>query len=290
MNRFVEDLTEKLNKTRAPVTTATYIRRLRTLNDNKTFSSMKFLLDTDLIISKIANTELTFNTQTSYLTSIVAVLSLYPKYKKIHKFYREKMLDNASIIKQNYETNQKTDKQKESCIEFSEVVKIRDALDKSSIEYLLLSLYTMIPPRRNADYSNMVVVYDEPDVLDMTKNYYVTSSQEFIFNKFKTAKVYGSQRISVPNQLADVLDNFILNHLLNRENEFILLTNNKGKRINSANGITRILNKVFNKKIASTALRHIFINERFSDILDDRKKIANEMAHSVSMQNQYIVK
>jgi len=289
-NRFIENLSEQLNKTRAPVTTGTYIRRLKTLNDNKPFSSMKWLLDTDAMINKIINTNLSFNTQTSYLTAIVAVLSLFPKYKKIYKIYRDKMISNANQIKEDYNKNEKTDKQQKTVIELSEVKKIRDKLNKDSIEYLLLSLYTMIPPRRNLDYSNMYVVYDEPDVLDKKKNYYVTSNQEFIFNAYKTAKVYGTQRLDVPDELADVLENYILKHLLNEQDEFMLLIDKKGKRINSVNGVTRILNKVFDNKISSTILRHIFINHKFGDVLDERKKVANQMAHSVNTQNQYIVK
>ena len=290
MNRFIEDLTAKLNKTRAPVSTGAYIRRLKTLNDNKIFQSMKFLMPTEQIIEKIEATGLSLNTKTSYFTAIVAVLSTFPKYSKIYKVYREKMISNANKIKTQYDTNEKNDKQKESIIELSEVIKIRDELDKNSIEYLLISLYTMCAPRRNKDYSEMFVVFDEPAELDKNKNYYVVSTQKFFFNNYKTAKLYGSQKIDVPEDLVNVLDNFILNHPMNEQDEFPLLVNSKGKRISNVNGITNILNNVFKKKIGSSALRHIFLNDKFGDSLDERKKIASEMGHSVSTQNSYIVK
>ena len=290
MNRFIQDLTEKLNKTRAPVTTGAYIRRLKTLNDNKPFQSMKFLMNTTTMIEKIEATGLSLNTKTSYLTAIVAVLSTFPKYSKIYNFYRGKMIQNANQIKTAYSTNEKNDKQKDSIIELSEVITIRESLNKNSIEYLLISLYTMCAPRRNKDYTEMFVVFDEPDELDTNKNYFVSSEQKFIFNNYKTAKLYGSQRISVPTALVDVLDNFIEKHPMNEQDEFPLLVGSKGKRINNVNGITNILNNVFKKNIGSSALRHIFLNDKFGDCLDERKKIANEMAHSVSTQNNYIVK
>jgi len=289
-NRFVEDLTEKLNKTRAPITTATYIRRLKTLNDNKIFQSMKFLMPTGLIIERIEATGLSLNTKTSYLTAIVAVLSTFPKYSKVYKVYREKMIENANQIKTAYSTNEKTEKQKDSIIELSEVIKIRDELNKDSIEYLLISLYTMCAPRRNKDYTEMIIVFDEPAVLDDSKNYYIVSTQEFVFNIYKTAKKFGVQRIAVPEQLSEVINNWILNHPLNDQDEFPLLVDTKGKRINNVNGITRILNNIFKKNIGSSALRHIFLNDKFGDSLVERKKIALDMAHSVSTQNQYIVK
>lgn len=287
--RFVEDLREKLNKTRAPVTSGAYLRRLITLNDGNSFQSMKHLMDTTAIIQKIETKEHSLNTQISYLTAIVSVLSLFPKYSKIYKTYRAKMIEGANKIKEGYATNEKTDKQKESIIELSEVIKIRESLDKASIEYLLVSLYTMTAPRRNKDYSEMVVVFDEP-VLDVTKNYYIASEQQFVFNIFKTAKQYGSQRIDVPAELVKVLDNWILNHPLNDQDEFPLLVTSKGKRINAGNGITRILNNIFDKKIGSSALRHIFLNDKFGASLDERKKIADAMGHSISTQNSYIVK
>jgi len=290
MNRFIEELTVKLNKTRAPVTTGAYIRRLKTLNDNKPFQSMKFLMNTTTMIEKIEATGLSLNTKTSYFTAIVAVLSTFPKYSKIYKVYRSKMIENANKIKTQYDTNQKNDKQKDSIIELSEVIKIRDDLNKDSIEYLLLALYTMCAPRRNKDYTEMMVVFDEPAELDTTKNYYVSSSQEFIFNNYKTAKLYGQQRIDVPTALVDVLDNFIEKHPMNEQDEFPLLVNSKGKRISNVNGITNILNNIFKKNIGSSALRHIFLNDKFGESLVERKKIANEMGHSVSTQNNYIVK
>ena len=45
----------------------------------------------------------------------------------------------------------KTERYKENKMEWSEIIKARDALPKNSVEYVVMCLYTIIPPRRNLD-------------------------------------------------------------------------------------------------------------------------------------------
>lgn len=307
MERYTEELREKLNKTRAPVTVGAYLRRLKVLNDNKPIQSMKFLLDYVTIVTKINSMEKAFTTKTSYLTAVCAVLGLYPKYHSLYKRYQALMINNAKKINEDYDKNEKNEKQMESIIPFADVVKIRDELKKNFdsltnisasswekyIGYVLLCLYTMTPARRNKDYSMMFVCFDEPDELDCNKNYYIASDEVFIFNNYKTKSCYGQQRISVPGELADILTEYIdyYQRLSKNEldNEFPLLVNLDGSRINEINGITRILNKMFGgKNIGSSALRHIYINDKFGDSLKERKDIAEAMGHGLSMQTKYI--
>jgi hypothetical protein len=308
MNRYEEDLRERLTATRAPVTVGAYIRRLRVLNDNKPIQSMKFLLDYDDIVGKIDAMDKAFTTKTSYLTAVSAILSLYPKYHALHKKYQSLMISNANKINEEYGKNEKNEKQKESVIPMNDVIKVRDELKKkfdalsevgsrdweSYVGYVLLCLYTMIPTRRNKDYAMMWVTFDEPEEMDCEKNYYVAAAHEFIFNNYKTKSCYGQQRISVPTELADVLTEYIDYYQRISKNdsvgdEFPLLVNLDGSRLNEINGITRILNKVFGKKIGSSALRHIYITDKFGEELKERKDVAGTMAHSLSMQSQYIV-
>lgn len=290
MNSYTEELRVKLSKTRAPVTVGSYIRRLTVLNGGQPIKSMKFLLQFDDIILKISEMDKSFSTKTSYLTAVSAVLSLYPKYSSLYKKYQTVMIKNANIIKEELGKNEKNDKQKESIIPMSDVIAIRDALkDTDKLAYLILSLYTMIPPRRNLDYSKMVVVFEEPDNMDANKNYYVASERQFIFNVYKTASTYGSQRKPVPEELAEVIDDYIASRREGpqEQDEFHLLVDSKGNKLNDINGITRILNKVFGKGISSGALRHIYLSDKFSANLKERKECADDMAHSLQMATEY---
>ena len=69
---------------------------------------------------------------------------------------------------------------------------------------VLLSLFTLFPPRRCEDYANMWVS-SEPN--DLTKNYY--TGEKFIFNDYKTAFTYRQQSFLVPEDLKDLLSEYL---------------------------------------------------------------------------------
>ena len=55
--------------------------------------------------------------------------------------------------------------------------------------------------------------------------------------------------------------------------------------------ITKILNKIFNKKISSSMLRNIFLTDKYSGVIDELKKDTNAMSTSVNTAlNNYIKK
>jgi hypothetical protein len=305
MPRYEDDLKAKLTASRLPITVGQYIQRLRVLNGDKPLTSMKFLLDFPTISSKIDSMEKAFSTKTSYLTAICAVLSMYPKYKALYKKYVEKTMVNVKQMKGETDMNERNDKQKDSIVPLADIIKIRDSLHDafhkskkidskvwgSYTGYLLICLYTMIPPRRNRDYSQMVIVEKEPSVLDKSKNYYVIDKQEFIFCNYKTASTYGEQRIKVPADLAKVLSEYIETYKLvfpDQKGEMPLLVHFDGSPIHAVNGITRVLNKVFGKKIGSSALRHIYLSDKFGDTLKEMKEVASEMSHDLNTQKEYI--
>jgi hypothetical protein len=309
MPRYEDDLRTRLSKGRLPVTVAQYIQRLRTLNDNAPLTSMKFLMDFDAMTKKIDNMDKAFSTKTSYYTAICAVLSMYPKYSKLYKKFVDKTMSNSREIKKELETNEKNDKQKESIIPLKEIIEIRNRLKKEYddateidgkvwdryLAYILLCLYTMTPPRRNKDYSEMWFCFEEPKTLDKTKNYYIPSQRKFIFNNYKTASTYGQQVLEVPNELVQVLNNYIDTYqsVIERDdystaNEFPLLVHFNGSRIHEINGITRLLNKAIGKKIGSGALRHIYVSDKFAPELKEMKTIASAMGHDLNTQREYI--
>ena len=206
------------------------------------------------------------------------------------------MITNANQIKEEYSKNELNDKQKESIVPMEEIIKVRDEFKEKDgwndvLTYLLISLYTMTPPRRNLDYALMYIVMDEQSVIDESRNYYIASTAEFVFNNYKTKKVYGKQRIPVPDELKAVLDNYIEKYIEKfnpQDDEFPLLVSQSGKMLNKQNGITNILNKAFGKNIGSSALRHIYLSDKYGDSLKDRKDDSNSMGHCLSTQCTYI--
>jgi len=305
MPRYEDDLRTRLSATRLPVTVGQYIQRLRVLNDNKPITSMKFLMDFPAISKKIDDMDKAFSTKTSYLTAISATLSMFPKYTALYNKYVAKTMENVKAIKAELDLNQKNDKQKESIVPMADIIKEREALHKEFHSatkitakvwerytgYLLLCLYTLQAPRRNRDYSEMVVVTKEADATDTDKNYYVTDTKEFIFRNYKTATTYGEQRMKATPELAKVMTEYMETYrkVFPKATEpFPLLMHFNGERIAANNGITRILNKVLGKKIGSSALRHIYVSDKFGDTLKEMKQVAAEMSHDMATQKDYI--
>ena len=302
---YEDTLREKLSKTRSPVTVGQYIKRLQVLNNNKKLKNLSFLVDYDGIMKKIEELNLAFSTQTSYLTAISATLSLFPKYKKLYKRYQEQMIKNAKIISGELDKNEKNEKQKDSIVPLNDVIAVREkaredfenatAISSKEwnklLEYLLLSLYTMIAPRRNKDFLKMVVVMERPEEMNNENNYYVIDEGKFIFNNYKTKKQYGSQEIIIPEDLKAVLNMYLEYYLQisdSTSDEIPLLINFNGKAFTQQNAITRILNRAFDgKHIGSSALRHIFLSDKFGDTLKKQKEIAESMAHSTNTAKNY---
>jgi glutathionyl-hydroquinone reductase len=62
-----------------------------------------------------------------------------------------------------------------------------------------------------------------------------------------------------------------------------------GNEFNNSNEITRLLNKIFDKKIGSSMLRNIYLTSKYSNNLQNLKEDANAMGTSSNTaENQYI--
>lgn len=129
------------------------------------------------------------------------------------------------------------------------------------------------------------------------------NGKRFIFRNYKTSKKYGETIIPIPKELHDILATYfdkkgVLRRLqapvkkTKKEatvfiEPFLTLWNDKPFMINT---ITRILNRVFGKKIGSSMLRHIYTTKKFGKQLAEQKETAEQMGHSVAEMNQTYIK
>ena len=98
----------------------------------------------------------------------------------------------------------------------------------------------------------------------------------------------------------DVIETYMKFHPLlklykKKGNLVPLIVDFEGNPFTQTNSITRLLNKIFNKKIGVSMLRNIYLTDKFSDILLTRSKLkelndtAKEMGTSSNIiQSQYI--
>jgi integrase len=290
------DLLNDSNK--SPSTVKTYVNNLKRLNNKKDYKNLNFLSNFDSINNIISKFKP--NTQRNYIISIVAVLSLLKdkdkKYNKLYNHYRSIMDNKNNVLKSEEKKHNMSEKQKDNWIDWDTINNKMDDLytkamsdnpdKKDLLHALILGFYVLTPPRRNKDYYNMYVVKSKKEATDNTKNYFLIKDKKFIFNSFKTKKSEGQQILNIPDKLYKLLLQYIK---VNKINDGELLLSNNGK-IYNVNTITFILNKIFNKKIGSTMLRHIFLSNKYGDVLNEKEEDAKAMGHSVNMQNDYIKK
>jgi hypothetical protein len=301
-------LSKELTDTKkvADSTANAYIKTLFMLNGKVPFKTLTFLKKTDDICKKIA--EYADNTQKAIYTTITSVLSLYkdkPTYKKVYSFYYDKMMGKAKEMKETGgDSGEKTEKQKDAWVGWDEVEKKKAEMgeevakfcnaknitsDQFSVllHHLILSLYTDIAPRRNQDYLDMLVVKKHTDAMPVDHNYLDLSTKQFVFNKFKTSKTYGQQKVEIPESLMGTLACYLKQHPVGKSKkatEYRFLVYSDGSPLTAVNAITRILNKCFGKKIGSSMLRHIYITHKYGDVKGEMEKDAEEMGHSVQEQ------
>jgi hypothetical protein len=308
---FMVDLGKKLvaDKGIAESSASLYIKNLWTLNGKQPFGNLAFLKNSDTIDGLLAN--YSDNTKKTYLSSIVSVLSLFKDkatYKKIYQHYYDAMMSKATDMKKE-ETDEKTVKQKDNWMEWTAVEKIAGDLHEEVnkfvgnklitpaqynklLSHLILSLYTTIAPRRNADYSEMFVVGKWNDKMDTNKNYLDMAAKKMIFNKYKTAKKYGQQIVELAEvpKLWEAITMYLKHSPLHKgkmakNTEFRFLTYEDGSPLSAVNSITRVLNKTLGKKVGSSMLRHIFLSNKYD--IKDMKDTAEEMGHSVNEALKY---
>ena len=306
VNEFMLDLAKKLREEKkvAESTATAYIRAMYLLNGKQPYKNLTFLKNTSAIadlVSKYAESTI----KTIY-ASIVSVLSLFkdkPTYKKIYQHYYDLMMGKSEEAKKA-ETSDKTQKQTDNWITWDEVQKkVADLREKvaefksnksitsqqyeSLLHYLIVSLYTETQPRRNQDYLDMFVAKKQPT--ETEHNYVVLTKSKptsFIFNKFKTSKKYGQQTLEVPEILSNVISEYLKFHPLKKNATFKFLVSHDGTPITAVNAITRVLNKIFGKKVGSSMLRHIFLSTKYD--IKEMEKDANAMGHSVEEQRKYM--
>jgi hypothetical protein len=278
---------EFVNDDLADSTKRIYRRNLFLLNGNKEPKNLKFLKKSDEILAKLEN--YIPNSRRTFLITIASVLKQSGD-KKLYDIYYPHLVVLNNELKSN---TTKSEKQTENWMTMDEVQELRKNMLKflpkpiknhkdyeKLLDLLLLSLYTLIPPRRNLDYLDMMCKAPEKD---SGKNYY--HNGKFYFQKFKTYKTYGEQTQDIPEDLQQVIDLY----MKHKPESPHFLVRPTGSEFKSSNDITRRLNKIFGRNIGSGMMRNIFLTSKYSDKIDELKKDTKAMGTSVNTaENNYI--
>jgi site-specific DNA-adenine methylase len=124
------------------------------------------------------------------------------------------------------------------------------------------------------DYVNMRIKGD----IDKDKDNYIDKNK-FVFNSYKTAKVYGKQELSIPKPLQTILKKWIAVN----PTDYLLFDTNGNKLTNVK--LNQRFNKIFGKKASVNAMRHTYLTDKYKPLMEQQKKMAEDMKDMGSNAN-----
>ena len=207
--------------------------------------------------------------------------------------FRRQLFDDADEVEKNENKQTLTKRQEENYIPWNEVLNIYEdlkteteplfklkALDKKQFtklqNFVLLSCYVLIPPRRSQDYADFKI----RNIDDKKDNYMVVKGRKkkgsFIFNSYKNSKRLGQQVVEIPNALRNIITKWINVNPC----DYLIVANNCNKVEQPK--INLILNSIFGKNIGSSLLRHIYLTDKYADVnLEELKETTENMGNSL---------
>lgn len=231
--------------------------------------------DTDTILKYLE--DLPFNRRKTILSALVVITD--------KKEYRENMLSDIQAYNTDIKKQVKTETQKENWIDsdelstiYADLKKNADLLYKKSHlakadyqqiqNYVLISLLGgfYIAPRRSLDYSSPFKIKN----IDKENDNYLEKNS-MVFNRFKTAKTYGEQKVQLPTALKTILNKWIKIN----PTEYLFFDSNMNPLTSVK--ITQRLNKIFGKKASINALRHSYLSTKYADTIKTNNAMAEDL-------------
>jgi hypothetical protein len=255
---------------------------------------IKWFMDVEKVMEILK--EKTPQTRKTNLAAIIVLLD-----GKAPAEYVDQMNTDADKTHEEYGKQEKSVKQQENWIEYSELVELWNAKYKKVKQYLystepkdakerkeLVSFMVMtitggifFTPRRSEWIYMKVKNYDPK-----TDNYVDMKNNQFVFQKYKTAKTMGKETVAFPKEFKAIL----LRYLKCVDNDYLIF-NTKGEPMTNV-VITQTLNSIYGKQVSTSMLRHIYLSHKYADMpsLKDLKATADGLGHSVDTMLEYIKK
>jgi len=222
----------------------------------------------------------------SILSALVVITDKKP--------YRDAMLEDITKYNTLMDTHEKSDKEKESWLNEDDISSVLNKLKEEATflykkktlnmndlqqiqNYIIICLLggVYVPPRRSTDYCLMKIRnYSKEE-----DNYF--EKNQLVFNKYKTAKTYKQQTLTVPPELKSILNKWIKVN----PTDFLLFDNNNAPLTNVK--MTQRLNKIFGKKSSVNSLRHSYLTTKFGSQIEIQKEM-NDTAKSMGTSSSTI--
>lgn len=244
-------------------------------------------------------------TRNSILTGFYHVATLVVRTKDMKKYKDElitiRKVGNAATITDNHSKHSKTQEN----FEWNDLIEKRNEYKfqltdyynpKVDISYLLLALYSMLPPLRPQDYVKTRVFKNAANVSDnilKSINFIDITTSKLVINYHKTFEAHSKKIIKIPRELLKIIKNF-----KNKSKSRWLVPTLRNNMLHMGpkqfnHFFVRIFDKTEKIKIGPSFLRTYYISMRLDDknVTDsDRELDAEIMGHNPSTADLYYSK
>ena len=239
--------------------------------------TVKDFSNSDGVLDKITDMY-SLNTTIGTILSIQKFLNYKKARGSIIEDYKEIL--NELIQERNKNQGQQKFKvgEKENWIDYLELKKKVESLSESYLNnkksfteyrnFLILALYTLVPPARIGNYLNMIKKNENSmkqkiDSLPKTHNYMIKTNDTYtmVFNQYKTSKILGKIKYEIKNTILNNLISTYLEKYNNNDKIKCFMINVSGKPMSQTgftNAQSSITNRLFKKKLTNNMFRRIF--------------------------------
>lgn len=274
-------------KSLKPISVKTYACTLRSLSKKLSIEDANYYDNNPSAVMKHVNKQ-PLVTKKNLLTALLAVAS----GKKAKAIYTSALVTVADELREDEGKQQKTERQEAQWKSQEKLEEIYTQLEaeaeplfkKKSLtwrelrkieSFVLASCYLLIPPRRVEDYRSFRIRN-----VDEKGNYML--GKFFVFNQFKTAEKYGTQKVKIPSKLVNIIKKW-----MDVNDSEWLLRSKDGKQLSTQN-VSKLIKDVFGSSI--NVLRHIYVSDVIlKDVpkLTELQEKAEAMGHNTSTQMLY---
>jgi len=216
-------------------------------------------------------------------------------YKDVIEEMRTVMNDTAREYDEKEVGQEMTPRQKENYLPWPEIMAIYEKLKAHALpllkipidkitndvfeilqNYVLLSVYCLIPPRRVKDFALFKI--RNFDTSEGSKDNYMAIEKKkpfFVFNTYKNAGRLGSQKVPITTELKKIIEMWVKIN----PTDWLIVSNKRAKI--QLNRINTMLNNIFKRNLAPTLMRHAYLTHHFGNVnLADLEKTADQMGNS----------
>lgn len=238
------------------------------------------IADPEATLKKLIDTGYKLSTVGTYLSALINIVKTRPAEKDLLRAYQKQLKSVASNVQAA--ATHITDAQAKAYRTWEEVVAIREGLkDKDAYDYMVMCLYTMIPPLRD-DFREVLITKVRKGNATASNWYYWSADgleDELILNQYKTSKSYGQQRRKIPAELATIIRTYNAEHGGNW-----MLPKKTDRDSAAGDDVRHALRRVLGPGGGSSLLRKMAVSAWTEGGNGDIDKLAKNMCHSIGVQ------